>query len=87
MVEFFKKHAGKAKGERLMKFLRNALGCSPTSGDELLGRLKASSLIVLGVALGNLIVYDGAGVGRLSGGRDTWKPVRSIGEWKAYALP
>jgi hypothetical protein len=33
-AEFFKKRVGKAKGDRLMKFLRNAPAVAPEPGDE-----------------------------------------------------
>lgn len=34
-AEFFKKRAGNAKGDRLMKFLRNAPPSEPEAGDEI----------------------------------------------------
>jgi hypothetical protein len=34
-AEFFKKRAGNAKGDRLMKFLRNAPPSKPEAGDEI----------------------------------------------------
>lgn len=34
-AEFFKERAGKAKGEGLMKFLRNAPDVPPEAGDEI----------------------------------------------------
>jgi hypothetical protein len=34
-AEFFKKRAGKAKGNGMMKFLRNAPNVDPEAGDEI----------------------------------------------------